>query len=204
MSALAQKYPEPVSPVAELLPASEAAAHDRILSLRDASLLARYGCKGPAAVQWLADQGYPIPAQPNQWAALPQGGRILRLGVTEFLVETDAAAVRALYAAARVPGLYPVLRQDACIVLRGAQLPSLLLQTCNINFAALDLSLAPVVLTSMVGVSVTVLPEIINGVSCYRVWCDGSFGPYLWQTLLTIAEELGGGAAGNDAASASI
>lgn len=196
MSALALKTPSPVSPVAELLPATEMAVHDQVLSLRDASLQARYGCKGPAAVTWLQRQGFPIPEQPNRWVTLPQGGRILRLGVTEFLVETDAAAVATLYAAPRVPGLYPVLRQDACIVLRGEQLPSLLLQTCNVNFAALDLSLSPVVLTSMVGVSVTVLPENINGVPCYRVWCDGSFGPYLWQTLLTIAEELGGGAAG--------
>lgn len=196
MSALAQIPIAPVSPVADLLPAGEVAVNDIVLSLRDASLFARYGCKGPAAAQWLANQGYPIPPQPNQLAALPQGGRILRLGVTEFLVETDAAAVAALYAAPRVPGLYPVLRQDACFVLRGAQLPSLLLQTCNVNFAALDLSLSPVVLTSMVGVSVTVLPGNNNGVPCYRVWCDGSYGPYLWQTLLAIAEELGGGAAG--------
>ena len=42
----------------------------------------------------------------------------------------------------------------------------------------------------MVGVAVVALP---SPDSC-RLWCDGSYGPYLWDTLLGIAVELGGGA----------
>ena len=30
----------------------------------------------------------------------------------------------------------------------------------------------------------------------YRIWCDGTYGAYLWDTLLEIAIELGGGAVG--------
>ena len=29
-----------------------------------------------------------------------------------------------------------------------------------------------------------------------RIWCDGTFGPYLWETLLDIAREEGGRAVG--------
>ena len=193
--------PAPVSPLAGVLPPPVArAAAGAALVLVDASLQPRYGCKGPGAMAWLAEQGLPLPAAPNQWLALSSGGRILRLGRSEFLIESDAARIAALYAAPRAPAVYPVLRQDACMVLHGPGLPALLRQTCNINFAALDLALAPVVLTSMVGVSVTVLPERTDsGEIGYRLWCDGSFGPYLWRTLWAIAGELGGGALGHEA-----
>ncbi|RTL49369.1 MAG: hypothetical protein EKK46_14455 [Rhodocyclaceae bacterium] len=191
--------PVPVSPLADGLSSAvfvsgEEAAN---LAIADISLQPRFGCKGPGAISWLTAQGVPVPTAPNSACVLPQGkGRVLRLGVTEFLVEGDAALVASLAAAQRPSGVYPVLRQDACLLLSGRKLNALLLQSCNVNFAALDLSTSPVVLTSMVGVGVTVLPEEKNDVPCYRVWCDGSYGLYLWQTLCTIAEELGGGTVG--------
>jgi sarcosine oxidase subunit gamma len=51
-------------------------------------------------------------------------------------------------------------------------------------------------MTSMVGVSVLVLWHEQQGRPLFRIWCDGTFGPYLWQTLLEIAREAGGGAVG--------
>jgi len=48
----------------------------------------------------------------------------------------------------------------------------------------------------MVGVAVTVIPNERAGQPFYRIWCDGTFAVYLWQTLLAIATELGGGAVG--------
>jgi len=193
----AQVSPTPVSPVADALAATAFVSGDKatVLSLADISRQARFGCKGPGAINWLTALGVPIPAQANSACALGNGkGRVLRLGMTEFLIEGDAALVDSLSAAPRASGVYPVLRQDACLLLQGRQLRSLLLQSCNVNFDALDLAAAPVVLTSMVGVGVTVLPENINGALAYRVWCDGTYGDYLWQTLRTIAEDLGGGA----------
>jgi sarcosine oxidase subunit gamma len=188
--------PHAVSPLADDLATDYFVSAERakLLALADLSRQPRCGCKGPGAAPWLAALGVPIPAAPNSAAALAGGGRVLRLGLTEFLVEGDAALVERLQAAPRAAGVYPVLRQDACLLLAGERLGELLLQSCNVNFAALDSDSSTVVLTSMVGVGVTVLPENKNGVPSCRVWCDGSYGPYLWRTLRAIAEELGGGA----------
>jgi sarcosine oxidase subunit gamma len=50
----------------------------------------------------------------------------------------------------------------------------------------------------MIGVAVTVIPGDRNGQPFYRIWCDGTFGTYFWQTLVEIATELGGGAIGTE------
>lgn len=184
-----------VSPVAELVcstaPDSKAAAQ---LALCDLSVQPRFGCKGPQAAAWLQSHGVPVPGQPNSACSTPGGGRVLRLGISEFLVEGDANPVQTLQASPRVPGVYPVLRQDACFGLQGTRLNDLLLQTCNVNFLALDPQEAPVILTSMAGVSVIVQPAMEASMPSCRIWCDGTYGPYLWGTLLGIAVELGGGA----------
>lgn len=163
------------------------------LSLVDMSQQPRYGCKGPGAAAWLQSMGLPVPTEPNSAIALDGGKRVLRLGMTEFLLEGPAEMIQALASSPRAAGVYPVLRQDLCLHMTGRRLPELLLQTCSVNFAALDLGSAPVVLTSMVGVAVTILPGERNGVPDYLLWCDGSFGIYLWHTLSSIAVELGGG-----------
>jgi sarcosine oxidase subunit gamma len=85
-----------------------------------------------------------------------------------------------------------VERQYVAIALSGSALPDLLRQTCNVNFQALSLGDRPVVMTMMIGVSVTVIPGDRNGIPFYQVWGDRSYGPYLWQTLAAIVQELGG------------
>jgi len=105
-------------------------------------------------------------------------------------VERLSAALRP------APGIYPVTRQDAAVVLTGASANELLVQTCNIDFQAWRLEQQTVVMTSMVGVSILVLWYPLEAQRCYRIWCDGTFGPYLWETLLEIVRELGGGAIG--------
>lgn len=177
-------------------------AHREILGIADLSFLPRFGVKGAIAADWLAQQGLPIPPQPNSWLALPQGGIIARLGLTEFLVEDGFGddpnfangIVARLHLANQSPPskVYPVLRQDLAIALCGAALPDLLQQTCNVNFQALNLGDRPVILTSMIGVSVVVIPGDRQGIPFYRLWCDNTFGTYLWTTLLAIAQELGG------------
>ena len=179
-------------------PAGEA-ARARVLGVADLSCQRRWGGKGPGAAAWLAGRGLPVPEAPNTWAPLAQGGRVLRLGRSEFLVEGPADPLEALLLAEPGARVYPVLRQDAALVLQGEALPALLAQVCSVNFAHLDLATRPVVLTSMAGVTVTVLPDTAGGLPYYRLWCDGTYGPYLWRTLTEIATELGGGPVGLDA-----
>jgi len=55
------------------------------------------------------------------------------------------------------------------------------------------------VLTSMVGVGVTVAAVPSGSNTAYRVWCDGTYGAYLWETLCEVAQDLGGGPVGTEA-----
>jgi sarcosine oxidase, subunit gamma len=173
----------------------------RIVGIGDASARRRTGFKGPGTAAWLQQQLVPVPGQPNRWEPLPQGGLVARLGRTEFLIEDargDPTCGR-LGALPIPPGVYPVLRQDAELVLTGSRAGDLLLQTCSIDFAALDAAARPVVLTSMVGVGVTVLFEAHQAARRYRIWCDGTYGEYLWTTLVDVARDLGGGPVGLEA-----
>lgn len=208
------------SPVAEIVAATllEPAMQDPAaarLGLADVSLAARSGCKGPGTTLWLERLGLPIPPQPNCWLPLEGGGLVARLGYTEFLVEGSTEFVSRLASSPRAASVYPIQRQDAAFLLGGSALDALLRQICSINFrllwAAAEAEAGstqgpqmashcttpasrPVVLTSMAGVSVTVVPELQAGQPRCRIWCDGSYGHYLWETLVGIAGELGGGA----------
>jgi sarcosine oxidase subunit gamma len=170
-----------------------------VLGVADLSHLPRAGVKGRGAADWLAELGMTVPAQPNSWSTLPGGGLVARLGLTEYLVEGDAAIVATLMQTGRTAGVYPVLRQDASFALCGSQVNELLLQTCNVDFRTLDAELSKLIMTSMAGVGITILATRTGDRPCYRLWCDGTFGFYLWGTLVGIAEELGGGCIGLDA-----
>jgi len=189
------KTPLPLSPVHDLLPATPArfsAADADPLSIADLSTLARTGVKGPGAAAWLAALGLPLPSEANSWLALDDGGLVARLGNSEYLIEGKPELVEPLLLAFRGPGVYPVLRQDASFALRGSRLDQLLLQVCNVDFRSLQTAPHQVVLTSMAGVGVTVLRMGGSAQPVYRLWCDGTYGLYLWETLVGIAEELGG------------
>jgi len=155
----------------------------------------RAGVKGPAAAEWLATRGLPVPAKPNTWLPLAAGGVIGRLAYTEFFVEGDAAPDIEREASGAPAGVYPVLRRALGLVLAGPAALDVLAQTCNVNFDALDLATRPLVMTSMVGVSVLVIPEQRDDGIAYRIWCDPTYGPYLARTLHAIAAEEDGGLA---------
>ncbi len=168
--------------------------------LADTSYRFRFGFKGAGAPEWCGTQGLPLPPGANRFALLEGGGLIGRLAFTEFYVEHEseeavAALVRALGRGCQNGGggVYPVPRRDAGIVLGGALAQDVLLQTCNVNFAALDLSANPLIMTTIVGVAVTVFPQVEAGELRYRMACDPTFAPYLWTTLDGIARESGGG-----------
>jgi len=150
------------------------------------SFTPRAGVKGPGAASWLAGLGLPVPAAPNSWLPLP-GGLIARLGLTEFLIEGPESAK---LAAPLAQGVYPVLRQDTALVLRGDRLNDLLLETCSVDFRSHDLATRPLVLTSMAGVGVTAIPGEQDGGPTIRLWCDNTYGEWFLDTLTGIAGEL--------------
>ena len=87
-------------------------------------------------------------------------------------------------------------RQDLAVALVGPMVGSLWEQTCSFDLRAFDAEPQRTVMTMMIGVSVTVVRRDIGGRPGFRIWCDGTLGPYVFKTLLGIAGELGGGIAG--------
>jgi len=156
------------------------------ITFEEASRTPRAGVKGPGAAAWLAGLGLSLPATPNSWLPL-SGGLVARLGLTEFLIEGPESAK---LAAPLAHGVYPVLRQDTALVLRGAHLNDLLQETCSVDFSAFDAAMRPVVLTSMAGIAVTVIPGVENNMPCIRLWCDNTYGEWLFETLTGVAGEL--------------
>ena len=180
---------------------SQSSADSSPVWLKRVSDRFRFGFKGAGAPAWCGVIGLPLPAAHNTWAALEGGGLIGRLAYTEFYVEHAEEAVitrlrEALGRGVEVEsgGVYPVHRCDATLVLGGPLAQDVLLQTCNVNFGALEVAAMPVIMTLMVGVAVTVFPAIEGGQTVYRMVCDPTFAPYLWQTLAGIVAESGGSA----------
>lgn len=175
------------------------------VTLRDVSARARFGCKGAAAESFLVEQGLPLPASPNGWACAADGRLVARLATAEFLIEATGAGQQSTAAAAaaladpaqRRSGLVAVPREDLVLELAGPRANELLPQVCNVNFAPLARAAGSdagaVVLTSMIGVGVTVVPRRVAGSVVYTIWVDPSYGHYLWTTLEGISRELGGG-----------
>ncbi|MBU6257138.1 MAG: hypothetical protein KGL18_08875 [Burkholderiales bacterium] len=159
----------------------------------------RHGIKGAGTAAWLHERGVPTPPRANQWLRTAEGDWVLRLGDNEYLVEAAPGSelVPMLAAAAPAARVHPVPRFDAALVLCGPRVHELLRQTCSYDFAALAVTERLVVLTSMVGVGVTLLRDDAGAIPLYRLWCDGSWGEYLWTTLVEVAQSLGGGAVGS-------
>ena len=156
----------------------------------------RVGLKGPRAAEWLAANGVPLPAAPNTWAhseaSLSDPLLVARLGASEFFLEDGAGGTALERISGSLdqpqPGVYPVIREDWAFLLGGEGVHEVLVQVCNVNFAALPLDSHPVIMTLMMGVAVLVVPQKEQ----YRIWCDPTFGPYMSESLGAVVIECGG------------
>lgn len=184
------------------------------LEFEKRSVCPRLGLKGPRAPEWLAAHGIGLPAAPNRWTAMPAAARagagtnaaadaaagdellVARLGTGEFFLEDGAAGdmLHGLEAALDPPpaGVYPVLREDEAFSLAGPGSFDVLAQVCNVNFADLELTSRPIIMTLMIGVAVLVVPQRVGAWPRFRIWCDPTFGPYLEESLGTVVTESGG------------
>lgn len=171
----------------------------QVLGLADASFLSRVVVKGPRSADYLQSLDIPIPDRILKTAPLDNDGLIIRTGGSEFFLEDGIRGdrVRSLQQALEdhpQTGVYTVLRQDAALILSGARSGELLRHVASYDFITdphQDL-----VFTSMAGVSCSVLRQLLNGVSTFRLWTDGTYGVYTWHALLEIARKLGGRAVG--------
>ena len=177
----------------------ERPAHLDAVAIGDLTHRRRAGLKGPGAAAALAGLGLATPARPNSWCR-NDGALVARLGLTEYLIEDAAggAVAARVVALPDAPDVYPVPRFDAALVVAGPQAVDLFRQTCAVDVAGLDAVGGALALTSMVGVGVTVAALMSPAGVVYRVWCDGTYGGYLWETLCEVAQDLGGGPVGHD------
>ena len=174
--------------------------------LRDVSSRPRFGCKGAAAESWLKELGLDVPLDANSWSCERGDILVARLATSEFLVESlgpvhgriKEVADSLLEPTQRRARLVPVLRQDCVLELKGTRANDVLVETCNVNFAPLARaaqgSAGPLILTSMIGVGVTVIARRESAELTYTIWCDPSFGHYIEATLAGIVNELSNGA----------
>jgi sarcosine oxidase subunit gamma len=179
---------------------SDDARHLQEAGIGDLSYKRRAGVKGPGAEAWLQKLGLPTPERPNSWVRTGCDSIVARLGLSEYAVVAGPGTdVCEQITRAVPPRVYPVARYDAELLLTGRNVHDLLKQTCAFDFESLDPAARPVVMTSMVGVGVTVLAFGSPQQRYYRLWCDGTYGSYLWNTLVEVAGSLGGGAVGSEA-----
>ena len=170
------------------------------LRLELPGVVARLGVKGPDAAQLLAQLALPVPSLPNRYSRLlpdvhAGGGRCLRLGNTEFLLEQDGAdsAVAGLQQALAATDLraWPAPRCDRSLVLRGPDPGALLLQVCDFDFAALEAMPDAAVMTLMADISVILICDHDTGTPGIRIWCDPGYGDYLHDCLATLLNPTG-------------
>lgn len=150
----------------------------------------RWGVKGAGAVSWLQRCGIAVPGAVNRvihW----QGGRCLRLGNSEFLIEQDDTNAAPLIPdqAPQDASAWVLLRSDCSVVLSGHPWPTALAQGCSFDFDRLRTEPDLVVMTLFAGISVTFVrePASDDALLSLRLWCDASHATYLDQCLQQIA-----------------
>jgi sarcosine oxidase, subunit gamma len=192
--------------------------------LHDAVHLRRLGVKGPRAAEWLRGIGVEVPAIPNSWRSINNSpiDLVARLGSVEFFIEQAASAALidriANALGSPIEGVYPALREDRAFVLSGSGAEDVLAQVCNIDFKNTSRAQRPVVMTMMIGVAVLVIPQdgkwgqspfpapqklgsVPEGSvaheadASYRIWCDPSYGDYLWSSLQDVMQDMNVGEA---------
>jgi sarcosine oxidase subunit gamma len=156
----------------------------------------RYGVKGANAASWLASRGIAVPATANRVTRWPGagGGRCLRMGHTEFLVEYDAPGSAAPAAHEAIEGAWILLRSDCSLVLDGPRWAAALAQACSFDFTRLIDEPDLVVMTLFAGISITLVrePRPTGAPLALRLWCDASYTTYLHQSLQQLAAPVPG------------
>ena len=160
---------------------------------------ARVGCKGPAAEGWLATRGIHVPSGANRYEIAESGVLAARLATSEFLLEATDRTVNARVEPVRTSleradyprGVYPVLRQDFVLEVSGPDAQELFLQTCAVDLLPIErestATAGPLVMTSMIGVSVVLTCRRLADGPRFTVWSDPSYREYFHSQLQAIA-----------------
>jgi len=172
-------------------------ADKNLLGVADVTHFKRFGVKGAKAAEWLLVQGVTLPELNNSWLDTNAASLIMRLGSSEFMIESQSAETLPTLSNSdqfAISGVYKVQRADAAFIISGHQTLNLLSELCTLDLAGEASSENKLLMTQIAGISAILLKQSINNKDAYRIWCDGTYGHYMQETLLEIATELGGGA----------
>lgn len=173
------------------------------LGLCDLSPLPRTGIRGPRALQWVREQGWPVPEVNNTAGATAAGDLVLRLGDRELLVTAapygDGEAVRTLEAAVPGTGAWGVPRRDShcSFALCGSAAVSCLHKLCGVDLRAHAFPPGSVAQTSVARLNAIVCrPPGDSEGRCFHLLADSAAALWLWDVLLDAMAGLGGGPLG--------
>lgn len=169
------------------------------LGLADLSPVGRIGVKGPNALAWVGEQGWPVPAANNSAERHDNGGHVVRLSDRELLilapVHGDAAGVQTLAAAIPGSGVWGAPRQDShfWFRLQGKDVVACLQKLCGV-----DLRLDPFPSGAVAQTSVARLNCIVvrDDATTFHLLADSASAAWFWDVLLDAMNEFGGGPVG--------
>lgn len=172
------------------------------LGLADLSPLPRTGVKGPRALEWLGERGWPVPQVSNTAAATAAGDQVLRLGDRELLVLAspagDGEAVRELEAAIPGDGAWHVPRRDShcAFALQGEADVACLLKLCGVDLRPARFPAGAVAQTSVARLNAIVCRAPEDRARTFHLLADSASALWLWDVLVDAMAELDGGPIG--------
>lgn len=169
------------------------------LGLADLSPLPRTGVKGPGALAWLAEQGWPIPAANNQALITDDGHISARLSNAEILllgpVSGDAEKIAGLEAAIPGAGVWSAPRRDSHCWLRlqGEAGVDCLQKLCGVDLRAHQFPMGSVAQTSVARLNTVLIRDEDNA---FHLLADSASAVWFWDALLDAMAEFDGAPVG--------
>jgi len=144
---------------------------------------AMLGLKGPRSGEWLRDAGLTLPKDIYDIEPIDGGGRLLRIGSDEYVVEVALAAKLSGQLGGGGAGTYRVERQEITLQVIGDQRAKVLAQTCGLD--PQQLAVGRIYYTRVAGATVAIIPHADR----YELWVDPSLADYLSDTLREIIDD---------------
>lgn len=165
------------------------------LALCDLSGLPFIEFKGPGAADWLAANGFSVPAEIYQGNSTTSDGWLTRTGSDEFLLRGSTDNQPLGLPVDLVTGIYQqdlliTKKQDALLLLTGQRINQLMGQTCGLDYD--QLASRETVFTRVAAANCGLLKEQLADYPVCWLWIDPSQALYLWHELVQIIEDLAG------------
>ncbi len=186
--------------------AAAAAAFPDRPGLVDLSPLPRTGIKGPRALAWLQQRGWPVPACNNAAEQADDGTLVCRLSDRELLIlpapsqatRDQGRCIADLEAAVPGEGVWTVPRADshAWFALRGPDAAPCLQKLCGVDLREAHFPAGSIAQTSVARLNAVVCRAPASQTTAFHILADSASALWFWDALLDAAEEFGGGPLG--------